>query len=284
MKKKVLLGALVWAMAASPGSAYSINLNGGYIPEFGQFEILEYLSYAPYALKVINGQTYAANDEEPGYFLGEAWTSVEMGLGQDVSANVIVPYDIWRQFDGQDGAIGLYDLSLGLSRRLFEREGHAGRLRLRVDLATGNAERDLGAGVPGLGVEHASEHRLADGLTAYVNANYFYRLRRTTVDGEGRFMTSWQGQRVELHTGLEWSPSESLSFIVEQLGTWQEGGHEQRQALPESGSWLLQVAPGVTWTVSEQVALQASVLVPVMRRGYQDAYVWSGMVGTVLNF
>src|SRR5690606_25627744 len=118
MKKNFLLGALIWAMAAPPGSAYTIHLNEGFVPDFGEFEILEYLSFSPYALKVINSQTYAANEEEPGYFVGEAWTSVEMGLGRDVSASVIVPYEIWRQFDGQDGAMGLYDISLGLSRRL----------------------------------------------------------------------------------------------------------------------------------------------------------------------
>lgn len=284
MKKTVLLGALCWAMAAVPASAYSINLNGAYIPEFGKFELLQYLSYTPYALKVINGETFAANEEEPGYFVGESWTSLEMGLGEGVSANVIVPYDIWRQFDGQDGAMGLYDLSLGLSRQLFATEGQTGRVRLRLDLATGNAERDLGAGVPALGLEHASEYKLTESLTAYVNANYLYQLRRTMVDADGQIVTSWQGQRVQLHTALEWGLNDSLSLILEQMGTWQQGGHAHRQPLPESGSLQVQLAPGVTWTISEQVAFQASAMVPVWRQGYQDSYAWSGMAGAVLNF
>lgn len=285
MKKAVLLAALSWALMALPGAAYTINLNGADVLDFGEFELLEYLSYSPYELKVINSETFMANPEEsPGYHFAEAWTSLEMGLGNGISTSLIVPYDFWRQFDGQDGAVGLYDLTWTLSRKLWDAETHAGRLRLRVDLATGNAERGLGAGVPGLGIEHASEVQIGSQLTAYLNLNYLYRLRRTAVTEDEVIVTAWEGQSIGLHTALEWHVSEAFSLIVEQLGSWQDMGHENRQPVAESGALLLQLAPGVTWKFSDDLAFQASVLLPFVRQGYQDAYRWTAVFGTVLAF
>ncbi|MNK72844.1 hypothetical protein D3C87_923300 [compost metagenome] len=285
MKKTVLLGALLWAMLALPGAAFTVNMSSSFVPEFGQFEVLEYLSYSPYELKVINGETFLANpDESPGYHYAEAWTSFEVGLGQGLSTTLIVPYDLWRQFDGQDGSIGFYDLTWALSRKIWDSEANAGRVRLRVDLATGNAERGLGAGVPGLGFEHASDYKLTPQLSAYLNLNYFYRLRRTMVDEEGLIGTSWSGQRFQINTALEWTLNDSWSVILEQMATWQEGAQENRQAVSESGSTLVQLAPGVTWTLSPKLALQASVMIPVLRQGYQDAYRWTAVFGTVLDF
>lgn len=285
MKRTVLLGGLSWAIMALPGTASTINLSGSYVPDYGQFEILEYLSYSPYDLKVINGQTYAANPEdEPGYYFAEAWTSFEMGLGQGLSTSLVLPFDVWRLYDGQDGATGLYDMTWTLSRKLWDEEAHSGRVRFRVDLATGNAEQGLGAGVPGLGFEHASEYKLTSQLTAVLNLNYFYRLRRTMVDAEGALVTSWPGQRFQVNTALDWAITDSWSLILEQLGSWEEAAQENRQALSESGSGLVQLAPGVTWTLSPQLMLQASVLVPIVRQGYQDAYRWSAVFGTVLDF
>ncbi|MNY52891.1 hypothetical protein D3C86_1886050 [compost metagenome] len=40
----------------------------------------------------------------------------------------------------------------------------------------------------------------------------------------------------------------------------------------DTSSSLVQVAPGVTYLINPDVAVQASVLVPVMRQGNQDAY------------
>ncbi len=285
MKKTVLLGALTWAMMALPGAAYTVNLSSSFVPEFGQFEILEYLNYSPYELKIINGETFMANPEDaPGYHFAEAWTSLEVGLGEGVSTSLVVPFDVWSQFDGQDGASGLYDLTWTLSRRLWEAETHSGRARLRVDLATGNPDKGLGAGVPGLGFEHASDYKLTPQLTAYLNLNYFYRLRQTRVDEQGALLTSWSGQRFQLNSALEWTLNDSWSVILEQMGTWQEPSQENRQPDAESGSTLVLLAPGLTWTLSPQLAFQASVMVPMLRQGYQDAYRWSAIFGTVLDF
>jgi len=285
MKKTVLLGILAWALLARPGAAYTVNMSSAFVPDFGEFEILEYLSYSPYELKVINGETYLANpDESPGYHFAEAWTSFEVGLGHGLSTSLVVPYDIWSQFDGQDGAMGLYDLTWTLSRKIWDAEANAGRVRLRVDLATGNSERGLGAGVPGLGFEHASDYQLTPQLSAYLNLNYFYRLRRTMVDADGLIATSWSGQRIQVNTALEWAFNDSWSVILEQMASWQERADENRQAVSESGSTLVQLAPGITWTLSPQVAFQASVMLPVLRQGYQDAYRWTAVVGTILDF
>ncbi len=285
MIKTVLVGILSWALMALPGAAYTINMAGSFVPEFGEFELLEYLNYSPYELKVINSEIFLANPEEsPGYHFAEAWTSLEVGLGHGLSTSLVVPYDLWRQFDGQDGAMGPYDLTWTVSRKLWDAEAHSGRARLRVDLATGNAEKGLGAGVPGLGFEHASEYRILPQLTGIVNLNYFYRLRQTMVDEQGQILTRWDGQRVQFNSALEWSLNDSWALILEQMGTWQEAAQEHRQADSESGSLLVQLAPGVTWMLSSKVALQASVMVPVLRRGYQDAYRWSAVFGTVLSF
>jgi hypothetical protein len=285
MKKTVLLGALTWAMLALPGAAYTVNLSSSFVPEFGQFEILEYLNYSPYELKVINGETFMANPEDaPGYHFAEAWTSLEVGLGEGVSTSLVVPFDVWSQFDGQDGASGLYDLTWTLSRKLWETEAHSGRARLRVDLATGNPDKGLGAGVPGLGFEHASDYKLTPQLTGYFNFNYFYRLRQTKVDEQGALLTSWSGQRFQLHSALEWALNDSWSVILEQMGSWQEPSQENRQPDSESGSALVLLAPGITWTLSPQLAFQGSVMVPMLRHGYQDAYRWSAVFGTVLDF
>ncbi len=284
MKKIVPLGALFWAFLAQPGAAFTVNTAGSYVPEIGQFEILEYLSYSPYELKAINGQLFAANAEEPGYHFAEAWSSLEVGLGHGISTSLVVPFDVWRSFDGQGGATGLYDLTWTLARKLWDAEAHSGRVRLRVDLATGNADQGLGAGVPGLGFEHASEYALTSQLKGIVNLNYFYRLRRTMVDAQGGLVTDWPGQRIQFHTALEWGLNDSVALIVEQMASWQEAAHEGRRAQSESGSALVQLAPGVTWMLSPRVALQASVLIPVIRQGYQDAYRWSAVFGTVWDF
>lgn len=285
MKKPLLLGILAWAFTALPGAAYTVNMSSAYVPGFGEVEILEYLSYSPYALKVIGGQTYLANpDEAPGYHFAEAWTSVEVGLGNGVSTSLAVPVDLWRQFDGQDGAMGLYDLTWTVSRKLWDAEAHSGRVRLRLDLPTGNEERGLGAGVPGLGFEHASDYKLSAQLSAYLNLNYFYRLRRTLVDQEGILYTRWAGQRLQVNTALEWALNDQWAVILEQMASWQQPSQESRLLDPESGSLLVQLAPGVTWMTTPQLALQASVMIPVVRTGYQDAYQWGLVLGTVLDF
>jgi len=285
MKKTLLLGILSWVMMALPGAAYTVNMSSSFVPDFGQFEILEYLTYSPYALKVIAGETYLANpDESPGYHFAEAWTSLEVGLGNGISTSLVVPFDVWSQFDGQDGAAGLYDLTWTVSRKIWENDANSGRVRFRVDLATGNPDKGLGAGVPGLGFEHASDYVLTPQLSAYLNLNYFYRMRQTMVDEEGMLLTSWEGQRVQVNTALEWALNDAWAVILEQMASWQEPAHQHRLPDAESGSLLVQLAPGVTWTLSPQLALQASAMLPVLRQGYQDAYRWSLVFGTVLDF
>lgn len=284
MKTTFLLAGLAWGLLALPGAAYTVNMSSSYVPDGGQFEILEYVTISPYDLKVINSTTYQANDEEPGYFFAEAWTSFEAGLGNGISTSLVVPLDMVQSPVPEDSAMGLYDLTWTLSRKLWTTDAHSGRVRLRVDLATGDASRGLGAGVPGVGFEHSSDYSILPQLKAYLNLNYFYRMRQTGLSEEGALVTSWSGQRFQVNTAVEWLFNDNWAFILEQMGSWQEPGHAHRVLDPESGSGQVQLAPGVTWTISPSLAVQASVMVPVIRTGYTDSYRWSGVIGTVLDF
>ncbi len=84
---------------------------------------------------------------------------------------------------------------------------------------------------------------------------------------------SWEGRvldppRAELYARCD----ARLSVMVEQLSSWQTQATLDGVPNPASGAGLVQLAPGVTWVLTPQLALQASVALPVWAAcGLDDA-------------
>lgn len=255
-------------------SAYIMNLGGTYVPGPGQIELIAYRFYAPYNARLDAGQLQPIAD---GYNFAEAWTAVEVGLGGGYSAMFVYPFDRIRPFSGGDERAGLAGFTFNLNRQLWAGGPYEGRLRFRTD--AGATE----AGAPRLnrfGLQHSQSLRFGGRWRAYANANYFRSVPRPGEAG----LAVLPGDQLELNTALEYTVSQHLSLIVEQLGSWQGPATAGGLPNPASGAGLVQLAPGVTWMISPNLALQASIALPIHATGFQAVAPWTTAVGTVIDF
>ncbi|HEY9900647.1 MAG TPA: transporter [Pantanalinema sp.] len=257
------VGAIALGAIAPAAQAYTINMGGTWVAPAGRYELLEIVSALPYDQRVSDGGLAPL---QPGYLWGEAYTSLEVGLGNDLSTALTVPYDAIRP-EGQGTRHGLSDVGLSLSRRLWKRDGSSGRLRLRATLPTGNAQEGLGAGTTGLALQHSQAHKLTPNLQAVFNLNAGSALPGTASGG-----TRWSGCRFDVHAGLITKLSPSWYACLEGLSNWQTTGTLDGTVKADTSSSLVQIAPGLTYLITPDVAVQASVLLPVMRQATQDAY------------
>ncbi|HEY9899690.1 MAG TPA: transporter [Pantanalinema sp.] len=278
-----------WAIAlasvlavAMPADAYVINLNSDYMPDPGHVELLSYGSYSPYTLKVLGGAIYSANPEGSAYHWLEAWNSLEVGLVADTSMTIIAPYDLSQSFDGAERQSGLGDLTLALGRKLWSNELGSFKTRLKASFPVG----PLGAGVAAVGVDTIfSQQLIQDVLSATLNLNYGYNLQQTVADAETLLpRTSWQGHGLAFGVGLDYALTPSIGLVLEALGQFDGHSEADRRPEPESGATTLTLAPGLSWSLSDAVCLQASLQLPLLRGGYQDSYPYGGMAGVCLDF
>lgn len=267
---------------AMPADAYVINLNSDYMPEPGHIELLAYGSYSPYSLKVLAGAVYGANPAGSGYHWLESWNSLEVGVLPDTSLTIIAPFDLSQTFDGAERQTGLGDLTLAVGSRLWSNEQGSLKSRLKASFPAG----PLGSGVAALGVDAIfSQAILPDLLTTTLNLSYGYNLHQTFADATTRLpVTSWQGHGLSFGIGLDYALTPGIGLVLEAMGQFDGSGEADRRPDPESGATTLTLAPGVSWALSEAVCLQASVLLPLVRGGYQDSYPYGGMMGVCLDF
>lgn len=259
---------------APSASAYIMNLGGTYVAGPAQVELIAYRFYAPYNARLDAGQLQPIAD---GYNFAEAWTAVEVGLGGGYSAMFVYPFDRIRPFAGGDERAGLAGFTFNLNRQLWVGGPYEGRLRFRTDVAATDA------GAPRLnrfGLQHSQSLRFGGRWRAYANANYFRSVPRPGEAG----LAVTPGDQIELNTALEYTVSQHLSLIVEQLGSWQGPTTAGGLPNPASGAGLVQLAPGVTWMLSPSFALQASIALPIHATGFQAVAPWTTAVGTIIDF
>jgi hypothetical protein len=269
------IAGLFAGLAPMPdASAYIMNLGGTYVPGPGQVELISYRFYAPFNSRIEGGQLQPIAD---GYNFAEAWTAVEVGLGGGYSAMFVYPFDRIRPLAGGDERAGLAGFTFNLNRQLWAAGPYEGRLRFRTDVASTN---DGSPRLNRFGLQHSQSMRLGGKWRVYANANYFRPLPRPGDAGA----TLLPGHQVELNTAIEYNVNQHLSVMVEQLSSWQTQATLDGVPNPASGAGLVQLAPGVTWVLTPQLALQASVALPVYWSGFQDAAPWTTAIGTVIDF
>lgn len=286
MKRILATLALILSLQA-PSMAYTVNMMGTYVPERGQFELLEYLGYYPFTLTVQNSETFLMNQEDQlSYDWMEAWTSFEAGLGNETSVHVVAPMSFFRtHVQGHarsSSAFGPFDIRLGLARKILSEENQNMRCRLLTWFPTGNADAGLGTGVPAVGFEHTYDWRWSD-FKMTTNLQYRYHSRRPALENE-TLSYGWRGQSLFYGFSTEWLFSEPVQAIVEAYGQWDMAGEDDRQVRSESGGNTVFLAPGLTWVISEAFALQGSVPFSVWRSGYAESFVWSGVLGIIYDF
>lgn len=275
--------ALTSVLAVSvPAEAYVINLNSDYLPDPGHVELLTYGYYSPFTLRTLNGATYTANPIGTAYHWFESWNSVEVGLAPDTSLTFVAPYDLTQSFDGTERLNSLTDLTLALSRKLWSNELGSFKTRLKATVPVGT----LGSGVTGVGLDTiVSQMLIPDLLSATLNLNYSYNLHQTERDEETLLpRTSWAGHGGDLSLGLDYSLTPSIGLVLEVLGQFEGRSESDRKPDAESGALAFTLAPGLSWTINETILLQASLLAPVYRGGYQDSYQLGGLFGVCFDF
>ncbi|MBO9540932.1 hypothetical protein J7643_10115 [bacterium] len=265
----------------SPADA-AINLNSDFVPDPGRMELLTYGYYSPYTLRVLNGAVYSANPVGSAYHWFEAWNSFEVGLLPDTSLTILAPFDLTQSFDGSDRYTGLTDLSVALGRKLWSNDLGGLKARLRVNAPVG----PLGSEAHSVGLDTMlSQAIIPEVLTATANFNYRYSLHQTVRDEETLLPhTSWAGHVAELSLGVDYAMSPSFDLVFEVLGQFEGRAESDRKPDPASGAMVLTLAPGLNWKFNDQFSLQASLLAPVLRGGYQDSYSFGGLAGICLDF
>lgn len=273
---------LAGVLAASPAAAEVLQLRTDAMPRPGHVAIVGFGSYAPFGLKVINSETLSANPPGSGYHWADVWTSVEAGLWPGVSVEAHLPYAGAQRFDGSGSVTGLGDLSFALSRRLYEDEEGAFKLSLDLGWPTADATLGFGTGVPALGLEASFRRELLrDRLFLIMNLGYLYHLRSTRDDATTRLpVTSWLGDRWQAALGLDLRVNARLYGVLELLAQADRVHEQNRQGVPQTGSSWVLLAPGAGVVVAPGVELQAGVVLPLFRGGYQDSFPYTAVVGT----
>lgn len=286
MRRLLSLALCGWLMLGLPANAGVINLNRDEVPAPGRFSLVSQGLYTPYQLVVIGGKLYSPNPPETAYYRLSLTSQLEMGLLPDMGLSFTLPFGLARQVNGTNLGSGLADLNLGLFWRLTHQERATWKARVHANAGTGTLVGRVSEGVPSVGFDNSVRMELMPRyLYGLFNLNYLYHLRSTGLSVLNDLpVVQWRGQRLQLNTGLEAALTPGISALVEILTQYDSPSEAQRQLVKESGAFWIAVAPGLTVAFTPTVAGQLSVVLPVLRGGYQDSFHASIVTGVAASF
>lgn len=268
-----------WLLAPGGAGAYPVSTTSDDIPDPGHGEFLTYLTYTGNNLRVFDGQTYQANPAGSGFQMVDLWNSVEVGVLADTSLQVIVPATWYRNFDGNDPAAGVNDVTFAFSRRTWSNDRGSLRSRFRMECPTGNPDLELGAGAWGIGTDQAVRQDLGGDWTFTGLLNLVYRSRQVATNPEtGLPVPVWRGLSGNLNLAIEraFGP---VDLSLEWLTGFTTPGETNREAEPESGFLLGTLSPGITFNFGPDDILQLAALATIWRTGWQDTFELGGILG-----
>lgn len=286
MRRLLSLAACGWLMLTDPAAAGVINLNRDEVPEPGRFSLVSQGLFTPYQLVVLAGKTYSQNPPEKAYFRLGLAAQLEAGILPDAGLSFTLPFGMSRQVDGTSLGSGLADLNVGLFWRLAHDERSSWKARIHANVGAGSLVGRISEGVPSVGLDNSLRMVLIPKfLFGHLNLNYLYHLRSTGLLVSSDLpVVQWRGQRAQLNTALETAWTPALSTLVELLAQYDSPAEDQRQIVSTSGAFWVALAPGLTYAFSPMAQGQLSVVLPVLRGGYQDSFHLSLVTGVALRF
>ncbi|HEY9855262.1 MAG TPA: hypothetical protein V6D05_05955 [Stenomitos sp.] len=286
MRRLLSLALGGWLMLGLPATAGVINLNRDEVPSPGHFSLVTQGLFAPYQLIVLNGQTFGQNPPEKAYYRLGVASQLEAGLLPDVGMSFTLPFAFSRRVDGSEQTGGLADLNLGLFWRLAQTPRATWKAKVHANIGAGNLVGRISEGVPSVGLENSLRMELMPRfLYGHLNLNYLYQLRSTGLSTTTDLpVVLWRGQRVQLNGALEAALMPGLTGLVEVLTQYDIPSESQRQIVPKTGDYWVAVAPGLSVAFTPTAAGQLSVVMPLLRGGYQDSFYLSVVTGLTLGF
>lgn len=285
MRRLLPVALAAWLLSGQPASAV-INLNRDEVPSPGHFAIVTQGVFTPYQLVVIEGKTYGQNPPEKAYNRFGLSSLLEAGLLPDMGLSFTLPFGLSRRVDGTDQSSGLADLDLGLFWRLAHSPRATWKAQVHASVGAGNLVGRISEGVPSVGLDNSLRLELIPRLLyGSLNLNYLYHLRSTGLAVSTDLpVVQWRGQRAQFNAGLEAALLPGLAGVAELLAQYDSPTESQRQVVHASGDFWVAVAPGLSWAFTPSAAGELSVVIPVLRGGYQDSFNLSAVTGLTVRF